>query len=183
MTEHELRQILSDLRSLPAETEWFEFKEVQLNIAFKEIGQYFSALSNEANLHDKPSGWLVFGIEDRTHDITGTHYRPDRPALDSLKHEIAQKTTSALAFTEIHEIHVQGKRVVMFQIPPAPRGIPVAWEGHYYGRNGESLVALNLHEIESIRSQSTQEGKIHNQGSKKYSAWAVVNGQKDSNRR
>ena len=157
MTEHELHQILSDLRSLPAETEWFEFKEVQLNFAFKELGQYFSALSNEANLHDKPSGWLVFGIEDRTHDITGTHYRPDRPSLDSLKHEIAQKTTSALTFTEIHEIHVQGKRVVMFQIPPAPRGIPVAWEGHYYGRNGESLVALNLHEIESIRAQSTQE--------------------------
>jgi len=157
VTEHELHQILSDLRSLPAETEWFEFKEVQLNFAFKELGQYFSALSNEANLHDKPSGWLVFGIEDRTHDITGTHYRPDRPSLDSLKHEIAQKTTSALTFTEIHEIHVQGKRVVMFQIPPAPRGIPVAWEGHYYGRNGESLVALNLHEIESIRAQSTQE--------------------------
>ena len=41
----------------------------------------------------------------------------------------------------------------MFQIPPAPQGIPIAWEGHYYGRDGESLSALNIQEIEQIRSQ------------------------------
>jgi ATP-dependent DNA helicase RecG len=41
----------------------------------------------------------------------------------------------------------------MFQIPAAPRGIPVAWEGHYYGRDGESLGALNIQEIEQIRNQ------------------------------
>jgi ATP-dependent DNA helicase RecG len=41
----------------------------------------------------------------------------------------------------------------MFQIPAAPKGIPIAYEGHYYGRNGESLVALNIQEYESIRQQ------------------------------
>jgi ATP-dependent DNA helicase RecG len=42
----------------------------------------------------------------------------------------------------------------MFQIPPAPPGIPVAWKGHFYGRDASSLGALNLQEIEQIRSQS-----------------------------
>ena len=42
----------------------------------------------------------------------------------------------------------------MFQIPAAPLGLPIAYKGHYYGRDGESLVALNLHEIELIRSQA-----------------------------
>jgi ATP-dependent DNA helicase RecG len=41
----------------------------------------------------------------------------------------------------------------MFQIPAAPPGIRIAWEGHYYGRNGESLTPLNIQEIEQIRSQ------------------------------
>ena len=41
----------------------------------------------------------------------------------------------------------------MFQIPAAPPGIPIAWEGHYYGRDGEELAPLNLEELERIRKQ------------------------------
>lgn len=46
--------------------------------------------------------------------------------------------------------------MIMFQIPAAPQGIPIAWEGHYYGRDGESIGALNLQEFEQIRNQGTQ---------------------------
>ncbi|MCP3921990.1 MAG: transcriptional regulator, partial [Desulfobacterales bacterium] len=31
----------------------------------------------------------------------------------------------------------------------------MSFEGHYYGRDGESLSALNIEEIERIRSQNT----------------------------
>jgi ATP-dependent DNA helicase RecG len=41
----------------------------------------------------------------------------------------------------------------MFQIPAAPQGIPVAFEGFYYGRLNESLVALNIEKIDRIRNQ------------------------------
>ena len=41
----------------------------------------------------------------------------------------------------------------MFQIPAAPAGIPSSWKGHYFGRNGESLSPLSLHELENIRNQ------------------------------
>lgn len=45
----------------------------------------------------------------------------------------------------------------MFRIPPAPRGIPLAWKGHYYARDGESLSPLNIEKIERIRRQATDE--------------------------
>ena len=45
----------------------------------------------------------------------------------------------------------------MFQIPAAPKGIPITFEGHYYGRDGEELSPLNLEEIERIRAQSMTE--------------------------
>jgi len=42
----------------------------------------------------------------------------------------------------------------MLEIPAAPQGMPIEWKGHYYGRDGESLGALNIGEIEKIRSQN-----------------------------
>ena len=41
----------------------------------------------------------------------------------------------------------------MFEIPAAPRGIPIAWQGHYYARAGESLIALGTEKFERIRRQ------------------------------
>ena len=156
LISRELKAMLDELRALPKETEWVEFKEAKASFSFKELGQYFSALSNEANLKGKEFGWLVFGVEDKARKIIGTRYRPDRGGLDSLKAELAQKTTNHITFVEIHELHLPEGRVIMFQIPAAPRGIPITWEKHYYGRDGESLGALNLQEIEQIRGQATQ---------------------------
>lgn len=62
--------------------------------------------------------------------------------------------TKRITFDEIYEVKYEERRVVMFQIPAAPQGLPIAYKGHYYGRDGESLVALNLHEIELIRAQA-----------------------------
>lgn len=151
MTQEKLKELLNKLRSLPSETEWMEFKKAATNFHFNDIGKYFSALSNEANLKMKECGWLVFGVEDKTRNIVGTRYRINRQDLDSLKGEIANKTTNRITFVEIYEIELPEGRVIMFQIPAAPQGIPVAWEGHYYGRDGESLSALNIQEIEQIR--------------------------------
>ena len=154
MNKTELLQILDTLRNLPAETEIVEFKEAKNNFNFSDLGEYFSALSNEANLKHKPFAWLVFGIENKEHKIVGSNFRLNRKALDSLKKEIADQTTNRITFMEIYEItEFPEGRVVMFQIPAAPKGLPVAFKGHYYGRDGESLVALNIEEYERIRSQ------------------------------
>ncbi|MDA1277767.1 MAG: transcriptional regulator, partial [Verrucomicrobia bacterium] len=50
MTEAELKTKLADLLRLPAETEWVEFKEAKSNFDFDDLGKYFVALCNEANL-------------------------------------------------------------------------------------------------------------------------------------
>lgn len=144
---------LDELLALGREAEWVERKRAANNFDFDDLGKYFSALSNEANLHGKDSGWLLFGV-DNNGSIFGTNYRPDRPALDSLKHEIANQTGNRITFIEIHDIRRDGKRVLMFQIPPAMNGVPTSWKGHYYGRDGESLVPLNPQKYEAIRGQA-----------------------------
>ena len=151
MTDIELEDKLNELRALPAETEVVEFKEAKQGYDFSKLGKYFSALSNEANLMGKEEAWLVLGVENKKKDIIGSQFRStSRPYLDSLKGEIANKTTNGITFIEIHELNLSEGRIVMFQIPAAPPGIPVSFEGHYYGRNGEELSSLNLEEIERI---------------------------------
>jgi len=157
MNREQLNRKLDELIALPKETEWLEFKEASRAFHFDKIGKYFSALANEANLKGKDCGWLVFGVRDRDRKILGTQYRHERTHLDGLKSEIANETTGRATFTEIHELHLPEGRVIMFQIPAAPQGIPVAWKGHYYGREGESINALSLQEIEQIRNQIKNE--------------------------
>ena len=53
----DLQDKLRELRVLPSETEWIEFKEAKNNFDFDDLGKYFSALSNEANLKNQSSGW------------------------------------------------------------------------------------------------------------------------------
>lgn len=153
----ELQEILENLRNLTAENEIVEFKEAKNNYDFSKLGKYFSALSNEVNLKGKPFGWLVFGVKDKDHSIVGSQYRASRKDLDSLKGEIANKTTNRISFIEIHELVLPEGRVILFQIPAAPKGLPIAFDGHYYARDGEELVPLNIEKIERIRAQSIKE--------------------------
>jgi len=154
MTDKELLEVLNNLINLPGETEVVEFKEAKKGFDLFKIGKYFSALSNEANLLGKTFAWLVFGVEDSEHKVVGSHFRVQRKDLDSLKAEIAQKTNHSISFIEIYELNHKDGRVVMLQIPAAPKGIPVSFDGHYYGRNGEELSPLNIEEIERIRGQN-----------------------------
>lgn len=158
MTQAQVKQLIDHFQNQKAETECVEFKEAKTQYDFGKLGKYFSALSNEANLKSKDSAWLLFGIKDKPvpRPIIGTDYRKNRADLDSLKAEIANKTTNRITFTEIYEIDYPEGRVIAFQIPPAPKGFPIAWEGHYYGRDGEEIGALNLVEVETIRNQNNK---------------------------
>lgn len=145
--------VLAELRALPHETEWVEFKSARNEFTFSEICEYVSALANEANLHDRQWGWLVFGIENKHHSIVGTDYRRDPTKRDSLKHEVAQQLSGGHTIIAIHELMLPEGRVLLFQIPPAPPGQPIAYQGHYYGRAGESLTSLTLSKLDRIRHQ------------------------------
>lgn len=152
----DVKSTLDYLLSQNSESEILEFKEAKNNFDLNKLGKYFSALSNEANLMAKEDAWLIFGIKDNK-SIVGTNFRNSNTKLQSLKAEIAQKTTNRITFKDIYEINIQEARVILFQIPSAPRGIPVSWAGHYYGRDGEELNALNLEELERIRKQNRED--------------------------
>lgn len=64
-SQEQLIEKLEQFRRLYAEIEWLEFKEAKNNFDSNDIGKYFSALSNEANLKGQHSGWLVFGLTDK----------------------------------------------------------------------------------------------------------------------
>ncbi len=153
MTPTALRQKLQDLIAT-WENEVVEFKEVSSDYDTDRIGRYFSALANEANLRDADAGWLVFGVNNKTRAVVGTNYRPERERLDSLKHQIAQGADPTITLRQLHEVEVDGARVVMLEVPPAPRGMPISWKGHYYARSGESLAPLNIGKLEEIRAQT-----------------------------
>lgn len=101
--------------------------------------------------------WLVFGIEDKNKLIVGSNFRTNKKDLHSLKKEIADQITNRITFIEIYELKFPEGRVIMFQIPSAPKGIPIAFQGFYYARDNESLGSLNIEEIERIRKQTTEE--------------------------
>lgn len=139
------------------ENEVVEFKQAETSFDFDDLGKYFSALSNEANLRDQEFGWLIFGVHNKSREITGTSYKNSPVSLQKLKHDLSQHTTDRNTFRDIFELMVDGKRVLMFQIPAAPRGIPMGWQGHFYARKGESLTALDMSKYEEIRRQTVEE--------------------------
>lgn len=156
MTAIDLQETLSLLLA-SSENEVVEFKEAKNNYDFNKLGKYFSAISNEANLGVITCGWLIFGVRDKDHAIVGSTYKAIRKELDKLKGDIANKTTNRISYIEIYELNTPDGRVVLFQIPAAPRGIPIAFDGHYYARDGEELVPLNIEKIERIRAQVVKE--------------------------
>ena len=70
--EKYLIDLIHYLVKFPKETEWLEFKTNYFQA--DEIGKYISALSNSATLYEKNSGYMIWGIDDETHDIVGTTF-------------------------------------------------------------------------------------------------------------
>lgn len=155
-TPTELNHLLGQLL-LSWESEVVEFKQAPKDYDTDKIGEYFSALSNEANLRNVERAWLVFGVNDKTRTVVGSDYRMEKERLQSLKNQIAHATEPSITLREIHVLEHPEGRVVLFEVPPAPRGIPIAWKGHYYARAGESRTSLGLDKLDDIRQQTLQQ--------------------------
>ena len=66
----DFKKLIDALTAKAKETEWLEFKH---NFHSKEeIGERISALSNSAYLCNMPFGYIVFGVDDESHDVIGT---------------------------------------------------------------------------------------------------------------
>ena len=135
------------------EGEVVEFKRAGDGYSTSDIGKYFSALANEANLRNEEKAWLIFGVDNDTRQVVGTDYRPEPERLQSLKMQISADTEPSITLRDIHELHTAQGRVLLLEIPAAPQGMPIAWKGHYYARAGESLTHLGLDKLDELRGQ------------------------------
>ena len=154
---------IRDLAALPQETEWVEFKEN--NEDPEEIGEYLSALANAAALLGKPQSYLIWGVNDATHDLVGTTFRPRTRKVkgQELENWLIIHLHPQIHF-RIHEADETGKHFVLFEIPAAAH-TPVRFKDTEYIRVGSYKKKLRDHaEIErslwSILSRTSFEGGI-----------------------
>ena len=142
MNEQQLKELLNELVKQPTESEWVEFK---LNFhSEQEIGERLSALSNGAYIHNKPFGYLVFGVEDGTHYIKGTSFnaRVKKKGGEDLEHWLATRLNPRIDFT-VHEFMYDDTRHISMYVIPATKSQPVEFINQAYIRVGSVTRKLN----------------------------------------
>jgi len=111
----------------------------------QSIGEYIAALSNSACLHKKKKAYLVFGIEDETHNILGTTFKPKKRKIgnEELENWLIRQLEPRIDFV-IHEFQFNGKPIVLFEID-AVNNTPVKFMGIAYIRVGSYKKRLSAH--------------------------------------
>ncbi len=136
MTSQQLRGLLKELCSLPAETEWAEFKR---NADVEKIGEYISALSNSAALIGKQSAYMVFGVDDTSHQVVGTTFKPSQQKhkQQEVENWLLQKLQPKIHFHfyEFLAGELEDLSVVILEIQPATHN-PVQFDGVEFIRSG-----------------------------------------------
>lgn len=126
--------LIHELINLPKETEWVEFKLNNCNP--EEIGEYISALSNSAALTGKSHGYLLWGIENETHSIIGTDFKPRlaKKGNEELENWLLKLLAPKIEFS-FCQILYQEKEVVLLEVSRATSH-PVQFQGREYIRIG-----------------------------------------------
>ncbi|MBC2712337.1 MAG: putative DNA binding domain-containing protein [Desulfosarcina sp.] len=129
-----LISLVHELRKLPRETEWVEFKRSNANP--EEIGEYLSALANAAALLGKVNAYLVWGIDDATHDVVGTAFRPGivKTGGEELENWLLRLLAPKINFC-FFELTVEKQPVVLCEIGAAFRH-PVRFKSTEFIRIG-----------------------------------------------
>ncbi len=135
----ELASIVNELRKHSEEKEWFEFKENWFEP--KELGEYISALSNSAAYEGIDNGYFIWGINDKTHKVTGTTFNSDQSIKgEPLKHYLARQIQPNLNI-RFHELAIDGKKVVVLVIPAA-NTVPTSFNEERFIKIGSSKAKI-----------------------------------------
>lgn len=133
--------LVKELCKLPKETGWVEFKHN--NEDPKMIGEDISALANTATLKDRDFAYMIFGVDDTSHDIIGTSVRlplqkkGNEDLENWLRHQLSKNTNFEFLETEIDGNHVEVIRI------HKALHTPVAFEKVEYIRSGSYTKKLN----------------------------------------
>ena len=146
MNEKDIKQLhnlLLELTHLPQENEWVEFKTN--NKDPQVIGENISAMANSAIIADRISAYIVWGVEDGTHQIVGTHFHPSsiRHNQQELESWLLQKLDPKIDF-KFYEFDYQEKSMVILEIRPI-KIKPVKFDGTEYIRIGSYTKKLQVY--------------------------------------
>jgi predicted HTH transcriptional regulator len=135
--------LISELRKLPEETEWAEFKVNNDNP--EEIGEYISALSNTTALDGKANGYLIWGIENQTHNVVGTQFKPSetKKGNECLENWLLRLLKPKLHF-RFYEITYESHPLVLLEIPRALSS-PLQFQGNEFIRVKSTKQKLKDH--------------------------------------
>jgi len=133
-TSEYLVGLVNELRKLPKETEFVEFKHN--NDDHQEIGEYLSALANSAALSGKSQAYLIWGIDDQTHEVVGTTFLPAAKKIgnEELESWLLHLLEPKIDF-DFYTVEVDSRPVVLLEIGRAFRH-PVRFSGQEYIRIG-----------------------------------------------
>ncbi len=129
-----LISIVHELCKLPRETEWLEFKLDNSNP--EDIGEYLSALANSAALLGKVNAYLIWGVDNKTHDIKGTTFRPGeiKVGAEELENWLLRLLSPKINF-RFYELVVDSQPLVLLEIGAAFRH-PVRFKSTEFIRVG-----------------------------------------------
>lgn len=142
MNDQQLIELLDELVKQPHESEWVEFK---LNFhSCEEIGEQISALSNGACIHNQSFGYLVFGVEDKTHIIKGTTFKgkSHKKGNEDLEHWLVQRLNPRIDFL-VFEFDYDANRHITVYIIPATKNQPVEFSKQAFIRVNTITRKLN----------------------------------------
>ncbi|MDA1353732.1 MAG: putative DNA binding domain-containing protein [bacterium] len=143
MNDNELIKLVDTLRKYHKEVEWLEFKKNYTSKNLNEIGEYLSALTNSACLLDRPKGYLIYGIDNDTHEIVGTTFKPSKckKGAEELEAWLARMLDPRLDFRIYEFNYSKDKAVTLFEIDKTKFG-PINFSGSAYIRVGSSKKKL-----------------------------------------
>ena len=134
-TSDQLCKMLESLISFPQEMEWVEFKHNNANP--ETIGENLSALANSAILCDQKRAYIVWGIDDPSHEVVGTDFSPRQQKVgqEELENWLNRLLEPRIDFS-INEFTYHNKNVVMIVINNILFNRPVKFRGEGYVRVG-----------------------------------------------
>jgi len=134
MTPAQLSALLIELLAQPMESEWLEFKHN--NSSPEMIAETLSALANAAALRGRDMAYMVWGIEDGTHKVVGTTFKPrmEKKGNEELENWLMRSLHPQIHF-KIHEFTHDGHVVVLIEIPRASHA-PIRFGSEEFVRVG-----------------------------------------------
>ncbi|MDR2410196.1 MAG: putative DNA binding domain-containing protein [Bacteroidales bacterium] len=135
MTSEKLKELIDSLVKTPHESECLEFKHNYHSA--EETGEQISALSNGACIRNQPYAYLVFGIEDETHQIIGTTFKAKshKKGNEDLEHWLSNRLNPKIDFT-VYEFDYDSVRHISLFVIPAAKTRPVEFLNNAYIRVG-----------------------------------------------